>query len=311
VNSSRLIRTRMIPGSPRNTKVVVNQPLSPNPSPSRGEGSFMSRCATFTVAVLAAATLGACVTVDPPRPVRMESYGGGPYFVDDGMDMGTPVYFADYPGSAFYHRYDPYCDCIRLVRLMNSGGAVFWLDQSGRRVHEGHWEPARPSDNALREYRRWSQQHRGEFHRSPPPPPGRVLAPPQAAPQDRMQHDHAPKAGMPPQQPPAPSNAVIQRHRPSPTQPTPPAPPTKPGPAVNPPEAGQAAQRDAKSRQERHPPNRPVQKQARPPQAAPQAAPQTAPQTDKAGPRPPKAGGDSKPPRDEPHKKCPDGQKDC
>ncbi len=101
-----------------------------------------------------------------------------------GLDMGTPVYVAAYPDYVFYHRYDPRCDCIRIVRLVEFGGTRYWVDHTGRRIREGYWEPARPSPHALHDYREWSHQHRTEFHHAQPPrrvePP--APRPPQGSP---------------------------------------------------------------------------------------------------------------------------------
>lgn len=252
------------------------------------------------LAVLAAATLGACVTVDQPRPVLVHSHVGGPYYVDDGIDMNTPVYFAEYPGSTFYHRYDPYCDCIRVVRMMNSGGAVFWLDQSGRRVHEGHWEPARPSDHALHGYRQWSHQHRGEFHRTPPPPP--QPRPPVQKHRPSPPPPPPPPIGkavppVPPAQPEVVPKAakVIQRGQAAQT--------AQPAQAARRAQGGQAEQRPSKAQQDRHRSNRSEQVPAKPQQASPQVTP--------VDPQRAKAESDSNSTHKEHHKKCPDGQKDC
>jgi hypothetical protein len=115
---------------------------------------------------------------------------------------------------------------------------------------------------------------------------------------------------MHPQQPQPRSNGVLQQQQPPQT-----VPPEQPevvqkaaqaiqrAQAAQRTQPGQATQRDVKARPERHQPNRPEQKQAKPPQ--------TVPQTDKAGPQHPKAERDGKPTRKEEHKKCPDGQKDC
>lgn len=126
--------------------------------------------------------LGACVAVDPPRPVIVDPYYASSYMSDSGLDMGTPVYVAAYPDYVFYHRYDPRCDCIRIVRLVEFGGTRYWVDHTGRRIHEGYWEPTRPSAHALHDYRDWSRQHRTEFHRAQAP--GRI------EPQQPAPHSH-------------------------------------------------------------------------------------------------------------------------
>ena len=157
--------------------------------------------------------LGACVVVEPPRrvvvesprPVVVEPYYAASYISDSGLDMGTPVYVAAYPDYVFYHRYDPICDCIRIVRLVEFGGVRYWVDHTGRRIHEGRWEPARPSAHALHDYRDWSHQHRTEFHHTPPPRPAEPHHPPHAT---------------PPAPPPAPARPDVK-----------PAPPA-PGPVV-------------------------------------------------------------------------------
>ena len=114
------------------------------------------------------ALLGGCV-VAPAGPAQpYYAQGNSPYLSGNELDMGSPVYIAAYPNFTFYHRYDPGCDCVRIVRSVESGGAVYWLDHSGQRIHEGHWAPTKPSPRALYGYREWSQQHRNEYHREPP-----------------------------------------------------------------------------------------------------------------------------------------------
>ncbi len=202
----------------------------------------------WVVTVLAAAVMGGCVVPDHPRPVVVDHYHGNPYLVGDRIDMGAPVYFRSYPEYVFYHRYDRNCDCIRIVRLVSVGGAVFWVDQYGKRVHEGHWEPVRPSPHALHGYRGWSQQHRAEFHHVPPPghrgpPPKQPVPPPHVG-----RQDHGPKAVLSPQPPPAPTPPtlidVVKRQSPLQTTPAvqPPQPVVAPVPAVRPGKPGQHGQ---------------------------------------------------------------------
>ena len=147
------------------------------------------------------AILGACVAIEPPRPVIVEPHYATPYMTADGMDMNTPVYMAAYPEYTFYHRYDVSCDCIRIVRMVEIGGVVFWLDHTGRRVHDGHWTPAPPSHHAVDHYRSWSFDHRTEFQHTQFPHPAERPRPPHVT---------------PPAPAPAPQNLAV---KPPPAQP--------------------------------------------------------------------------------------------
>ena len=113
----------------------------------------------FFTSVLLTSCAVVPVGYQPVASVETESFDGDGYT----LDIDSPVYLVDYPEWVFYNRYDESCDCIVVVRQVSSGGYTYWVDRTGRRVHEGHWSSHRPSAHALHEYRHWAKVHDKEF----------------------------------------------------------------------------------------------------------------------------------------------------
>jgi hypothetical protein len=205
-----------------------------------------------------------------------------PYLVGEELDMVTPVYIAAYPDFLFYHRYDVGCNCIYIVRSVEVGGVVHWIDHTGKRVHEGHWAQSRPSAQALRGYRDWSKQHRGEIHRELPRV--RPAGPSMIKQQQQVPSQHQ----VQPQGQPQPKVKQPQIN---------PQPQAKPQPRVKQPQTNQP---QIKTQPQIKQPQIKTQPQVKQPQI------KTQPQVKQPPPKP-----QPKPPVNAPKKKCPDNKPNC